>query len=286
MARRRIAEEPVSNLAVWARRVSLFSLAVVLLAFVIARTGLLDIIPALVTFAAGLGLAVAAILLAFAAFVAIWRSGSSGLGYAVTGLLIGLALCAYPAFIAAQAYNKPIMADVSTDPVDPPVFDAIARLRTRQANPVAYAGLRTPEEIKKLNPDIEPLDLSFPPQIVYSAVIKVLTKRKDNVVAPLWRIIDARPPIAGRRDGYIEAIAYTPIMGFRDDVAIRIRGTRGGSRIDVRSASRYGLWDFGVNAKRVISLLEDINEAASSIKLEPPPPPPKAEPRRRRQRRR
>jgi hypothetical protein len=46
------------------------------------------------------------------------------------------------------------------------------------------------------------------------------------------------------------------------------------------------LWDFGVNAKRVASLLEDINDAASSIKLEPPPPPPKAEPRRRRQRRR
>jgi uncharacterized protein (DUF1499 family) len=281
MARGRIAEEPVSNLAVWARRVGLFSLAVVLLAFVIARTGLLDIIPALVTFAAGLGLAVAAILLALAAFVAIWRSGSGGLGYAVTGLLVGLALCAYPAFIAARAYNKPIMADVSTDPVDPPAFDAIARLRTRQANPVAYGGLRTPEEIKKLYPDIEPLDLAIPPQSAYSVIMAALAKRKDNVIAPLWRIIDARPPIPGRRDGYIEAIAYTPIMGFRDDVVIRIRGTRGGSRVDVRSASRYGMWDFGVNAKRVISLLEDINEAASSIKLEPPPPPPKAERRRR-----
>jgi uncharacterized protein (DUF1499 family) len=285
MARRRIAEEPVSNLAVWARRVGLFSLAVVLLAFVIARTGLFDIIPALVTFAAGLGLAVAAILLALAAFVAIWRSGSGGLGYAVTGLLIGLALCAYPAVIAASAYKKPIMADISTDPADPPAFDAIARLRTRQANPVAYRGLRTPEEIKKLYSDIEPLDLAIPPQSAYSVVMKLLAKRKDNVIAPLWRIIDARPPIPGRRDGYIEAIAYTPIMGFRDDVVIRIRGTRGGSRVDVRSASRYGLWDFGVNAKRVISLLEDINEAASAIKPEPPPPP-KAEPRRHRQRRR
>jgi uncharacterized protein (DUF1499 family) len=285
MARRRIAEEPVSNLAVWARRVGLFSLAVVLLAFVVARTGLFDIIPALVTFAAGLGLAVAAILLAFAAFVAIWRSGNAGLGYAVTGLLIGLALCAYPAFIAARAYNKPIMADVSTDPVNPPAFDAIARLRTRQANPVAYGGLRTPEEIKKTYADVEPLDLSIPPQIAFSAVMTMLAKHKDNVIAPLWRIIDARPPIAGR-DGHIEAIAYTPIMGFRDDVVIRIRGAPGGSRVDVRSASRYGLWDFGVNAKRVASLLEDINDAASSIKLEPPPPPPKAEPRRRRQRRR
>jgi uncharacterized protein (DUF1499 family) len=285
MARRRIAEEPVSSLAVWARRVGLFALAVVLLALVIARSGLLDIVPALVTFAAGLGLAVAAILLAFAAFAAIWQKGSSGLGYAVTGLLIGLVILAYPAFIAARAYNKPVMADVSTDPVDPPAFDAIARLRTRQANPVAYSGLRTPEEVKKLDSDIEPLDLALPPQRAYTAVMSALAKRKDNAVAPLWRIIDARTPIPGRRDGYVEAIAYTPIMGFRDDVVIRIRGTRGGSRIDVRSASRYGKWDFGVNAKRVVKLLEDINEYAGTIKPEPPPPPPKSEGRRGQRRR-
>ncbi|MGZ8387509.1 MAG: DUF1499 domain-containing protein [Rhodoplanes sp.] len=273
MARRRIAEEPVSRLAAWARRVGLFSLAVVLLAVVIGRSGLLDIIPALVTFAAGIGLAIAAILLAFAAFVVIWRSGLAGFGQAVTGLLIGLALCAYPAYLVAKAYNLPVVADVSTDPVDPPRFDAIARLRTRQANPVTYAGLNTPEQLRNLHPDIEPLVLALPPQSAYAAVLAALAKRKDNPIAPLWRVIDERSPILGRRDGYIEAIAYTPIMGFRDDVAIRIRATREGSRVDVRSASRYGRWDFGVNAARVLSLLEDINDASTSIKPERPPPP-------------
>jgi hypothetical protein len=273
MARRRIAEEPASRLAVWARRVGLFSLAVVLLAIIIARSGLLDIIPALVTFAAGLGLAVAAILLAFAAFVVIWRSGLGGLGHAVTGLLIGLALCAYPAFLVVKAYKLPIIADISTDPVDPPRFDAIARLRTRQANPVLYAGLSTPEQVRSVYPDIEPLDLALPAPSAYAAVLAALAKRKDNPIAPLWRVIDERTPIAGRRDGYIEAIAYTPIMGFRDDVAIRIRATREGSRVDVRSASRYGRWDFGVNAARVRSLLEDINDASGSIKPERPLPP-------------
>ncbi len=273
MARRRIAEEPVSRLAAWARRVGLFSLAVVLLAVVIGRSGLLDILPALVTFAAGLGLAIVAILLAFAAFVVIWRSGLAGFGQAVTGLLIALALCAYPAYLVARAYSQPIVADVSTDPVDPPRFDAIARLRTRQANPVTYAGLNTPEQLRSLYPDIEPLDLALPPQTAYAAVLAALAKRKDNPIAPLWRVIDERPPILGRRDGHIEAIAYTPIMGFRDDVAIRIRATREGSRVDVRSASRYGRWDFGVNAGRVLSLIEAINEASTSIKPERPPPP-------------
>ena len=285
MARRRIAEEPVSRFAVWARRVGLFSLAVVLLAIVIGRSGMLDIIPALVTFAAGLGLAVAAILLAFAAFAVIWRSGLGGLGYAVTGLLIGLVLCAYPAFLGLRAYKLPIIADVSTDPVEPPRFEAIARIRTRQANPVTYAGLATPEQVHATFPDVEPLDLSLPPSGAYAAVLAALAKRKDNAIAPLWRVIDERPPIAGIRDGYVEAIAYTPIMGFRDDVVIRVRGTREGSRIDVRSASRYGRWDFGVNAKRVERLLEDINEFSDTFKPERPAPP-KAPPKKGDQRRR
>jgi hypothetical protein len=273
MARRRNAEEPVSRLAIWARRVGLFSLAVALLAVIVARSGMLDIIPALVTFAAGLALAVAAILIAFAAFAVIWRSGLGGLGHAVTGLLIGLALCAYPAFLGIRAYKMPVIADVSTDPVDPPRFEAIARIRTRQANPVVYAGLTTPEQLHATFPDVEPLDLALPPAGAYAAVLVALAKRKDNAIAPLWRVIDERPPIAGRRDGYIETIAYTPIMGFRDDVVIRVRGTREGSRIDVRSASRYGRWDFGVNAKRVQRLLEDINDASDTIKPERPAPP-------------
>ena len=285
MARRRFAEEPVSRLAVWARWVGLFSLAVVLLAVIIARSGMLDIIPALVTFAAGLALAVAAILIAFAAFAVIWRSGLGGLGQAVTGLLIGLALCAYPAFLVIRAYKMPVIADVSTDPVDPPRFEAITRIRTRQANSVAYAGLATPELVRATYPDVEPLDVALPPSGAYAAVLAALAKRKDNVIAPLWRVIDERPPIAGTRDGYIEAIAYTPIMGFRDDVVIRVRPTRGGSRIDVRSASRYGRWDFGVNAKRVQRLLEDINEVSDTVKPERPAPP-KAPPKKGDQRKR
>jgi uncharacterized protein (DUF1499 family) len=279
MARRRIAEEPVSRLALWARRVSLFSLTVVFLAVVIARSGWLDIIPVLVTFSAGLALAIAGMLIAFAAFVVIWRTGLPGFGHAVSALLIGLVLIAYPAYLGFVGYRLPRTADVSTDPVDPPRFEAIARLRTRQANPVVYAGLNTPDLQSSVYSDIEPLELSLPAPSAYQAVRAALAKRKDNVIAPLWRVIDERPPIAGRRDGHIEAVAYTPIMGFRDDVVIRIRTTREGSHIDARSASRYGRWDFGVNAARVRSLLEDIDTAADAIKPEPPPPT-KAAPRK------
>ena len=53
-------------------------------------------------------------------------------------------------------------------------------------------------------------------------------------------------------------------MGFRDDVSIRIRAAGEGTRVDVRSASRYGMHDFGTNARRIRALLDEIDEAVSN----------------------
>jgi uncharacterized protein (DUF1499 family) len=255
MQRRRLSEDPVSRLAIWARRVALFSIPVVMLSIIIVRSGFLELVPALATFGGALFLAVVAIVLAFAAFVVVWRQGLRGLGHAVTALVIGLLMLAYPAYLGIRGYRLPAIYDITTDPIDPPRFEAIARLRSRDANPIAYAGLRAAELQRAAYPDIETLSVSATPQETYDATIAVMTKRK-------WRIVDSRAPLVGRRDGHIEAIARTAIMGFRDDVVVRIRRDEDGARVDVRSASRYGLRDFGTNASRVRSLLEDIDDLA------------------------
>jgi RNA processing factor Prp31 len=62
---------------------------------------------------------------------------------------------------------------------------------------------------------------------------------------------------------------------------LRVRPDSDGARIDVRSASRYGRHDFGTNAARIKSLLEDIDNRVSEIeeqKLEKPQPKPKKQP--------
>jgi hypothetical protein len=256
--RRRLAVDPVSRLAIWARRVASFSVAAALFSIIILRSGLLEIVPALATFAGALMLAVVAILLALCAFVVIWREGLRGTGYAVSALALGLLLLAYPAYLGAKAYRLPAVADITTDPLDPPRFEAIARLRTREANPVQYAGLRAAELQRSAYPDIESLEVLGTPQLAYQAAFTVMEKRR-------WRIVDARAPETGRREGRIEAVARTPIMGFRDDVVLRVRTTPDGARIDVRSASRYGYHDFGTNAARVTSLLQDINDAVDVL---------------------
>ena len=272
MIRNRLPEEPLSRLAVWARRVAVFSVPVVLLAIMIVRGGLLDLVPGLATFGGALALAAVAILLALGAFVVIWQEGLRGTGHAVLALFIGLGILAYPAYLAVRAYRLPAINDITTDPIDPPRFEAIARLRSRDANPITYAGLRAAELQRAAYPDVEPLLLNVTPQQAYDTALAIITRRK-------WRIVDARAPQPGRRDGLIEAVARTPIMGFRDDIVVRIRPAPDGARVDARSASRYGRSDLGVNARRIRALLDDIDDATGAEeekpkKPAPPPPPP------------
>jgi len=92
---RRVQSDPTSRLAVWARRVAGFSVAVMLLGIVIVRAGILEIIPSLAAVGGALILAVIAVLLALGAFIVIWREGLGGFGMAITALMIGAAIVAY-----------------------------------------------------------------------------------------------------------------------------------------------------------------------------------------------
>ena len=280
MRRRIYNDQPISRLAIWARRIAFFSLATTLIAVVIVRSGALDIVPALSTLAGALVLAVIAILLAIGAAIVIWFEGVGGAKEAVTALFIGLALIAYPLYLGVKGYRLPAIYDITTDPIDPPRFDAIARLRPRDANPITYEGLYAAELQHAAYSDIEPDLTDSTPQEAYDAAMKVIIKRK-------WRIVDARPPQGSAlrpvdarappgpapRDGFIEAIARTPILGFRDDVVVRVRATTDGTRIDIRSASRYGRHDLGSNAARVRALLDDIDAVLSAPQKSPPAQP-------------
>ena len=270
MARRpTFGDEPKSRLAAWSGRLALFGLAVAALSIIIVRSGLLEIIPALATFGAALVLAAVAILFSFAGFVVIWRQGLSGLGSAILGLILGLMLLAYPGYLAYRASRLPAISDITTDPSNPPRFDVLVRLRPRGSSD--YPGAAVARQQTAAYPDVAPLQLNVPIKVAYDATLALVNKRK-------WHVVDARPPAAGRRDAVIEAVARTPIMGFRDDVVIRVTATREGARVDMRSASRYAWHDFGANASRIRGLLEDLDDSVGATPV--PRPEQKSQPPR------
>jgi uncharacterized protein (DUF1499 family) len=266
MARRFSApyqSEPVSGLASWARNLAVFAVVAVVVSIIIVRFGFLEIKPALATFFGGLAIAGLSILVGLAGFAAIWQNGSRGMGRILLAFLINALILAYPAYLALQYRRLPAIHDISTDPIDPPRFEALARLRTGDgANPAVYAGLYSAEQQRHFYPDIEPIELEIPVDRAYALSLQIANKRK-------WLIIDERPPQPPRRVGRIEAVARTPIMGFREDISIRVVPDGDDSRVDIRSASRYFESDLGSNAARISKFIDDLNTAADADALKP-----------------
>jgi Protein of unknown function (DUF1499) len=255
--------EPVSALATWSRNLAVFSVVAVLVSILIVRFGFLEIKPAMATFFGGLAIAGLSILVGLAAFAAIWQTGSRGMGRILMALLINAVVLAYPAYLALQYRKLPKIYDITTDPIDPPRFEALARLRAGEgANSAVYAGLYSAEQQRTAYPDIETVELEIPVQRAYEVTLALVNKRK-------WLVIDERPPQLPRRIGRIEAVARTPIMGFREDVSIRVTPDGEDSRVDIRSSSRYFDSDLGSNAARVTKLIDDINTAAEAAALKP-----------------
>lgn len=266
--------EPVSSLATWARNLAVFAVVAVVVSIIIVRFDFLEMKPALATLFGGLAISALSILFGLAGFAAIWQNGSRGMARILLAFLIDGAILAYPAYQALLYRKLPAIHDITTDPIDPPRFDALSRLRTGDGtNTAVYAGLYSAEQQRQFYPDIEPIELEIPVDRAYAIARQLVIKRK-------WTVIDEREPQPPRRMGRIEAVARTPIMGFREDISIRVVPDGDDSRVDIRSASRYFESDLGSNAARVTKFIDDLNTAADADALKPvkktPVAPPKA----------
>jgi uncharacterized protein (DUF1499 family) len=100
-------------------------------------------------------------------------------------------------------------------------------------------------------PDLQPREYRQSEQAVAEAV------RSAIEGLPRWRLVGS-----GRGPGgtAIHAVATTPVLGFEDDVTIRIRRKDGKTRLSVKSASQVGKWDFGQNARNIRKLLAALDE--------------------------
>ena len=165
----------------------------------------------------------------------------------VTGAAIGLVLGAVAAYFPWHASEMrgvyPSMHDIATDAADPPSFAFAAAMREAEHG----AGVAYPADAaamqQKYYPGIEPALLDLPPAQAFDRALAV-------VKAKGWTIVQSDP-----QTGIIDAYDKSFWFGFTDDVAIRVTATDKGSRVDIRSGSRQGRGDFGVNAARVRGFL-------------------------------
>jgi uncharacterized protein (DUF1499 family) len=254
---RQIPEEPISSAAVWCRRLGVFAIPVAAIAVGLARAHSVEPQAAIAVLGGAILVALIALLLFFAACVVIWQTGRRGLGDALAGFLLAALTLAYPAYLAAQAVRLPVLADISTDPSDPPRFSlSKAALQARDGyQPPPYPS-DTEAQQRAAYPDIEPIVVDLEADEAFQLVLETAASRG-------WRLVDKIPPMGRSGVGHADFVARTLVMGFDDDITVRLRPLAGQTRIDVRSVSRNGRHDFGVNAKRIRQFAEQLQEGLS-----------------------
>ncbi len=237
--------------AKWSRIAAVFAVQLVLLGILLHRFLSMPTPVAMNIFMAAFLVAAIAIVLGLVATILIWRLGRSGAWSAATGICIGLLIFAWPAVYVPFLLNLPSLTDVTTDPVAPPRFITLAKQRPKGANSVNYAGAAAAQLQQQHYPDLRPM-------LVPRKIDETFEIVADTVRRMRWTIVAHELPQGKGRPGYIEAIDRTLVVGFYDDVVIRLDGDQRETRIDVRSSSRYGNHDLGRNATRVRRLFAEL----------------------------
>ncbi|MEZ5900076.1 MAG: DUF1499 domain-containing protein [Hyphomicrobium sp.] len=246
------ADQPPSLMARWASRLALFCVILLVVAFVLHRV--LSMPTPIAANLAGTSFAgaVITIVMALIAGLDIWVTGRRGTARVVVALAMSLALLALPATAWLASRDYPAIADATTDTVHPPQFDVTASARGAGDNSIVYnADVDGPLQAAGY-PDLKTLDVPRSAADTFDVVLQALTKLKLKPLA------ETAPADARDGAGTIELTERTLIMGFKDDVVIRVTGDDKSAHVDVRSASRYGRNDLGRNANRVRTILKEI----------------------------
>jgi hypothetical protein len=236
----------------WTSRLAVFAALAAIVTAVLHRTLLLPTPVAITLAVAAIVGALLALVMAVVAGLDIWVTGRHGAARVLCGSVVALGLLAVPTGAWVVSLSWPKINDVSTDVVEPPDFTEAKEERAVEANSVTYPGERFAEIQRASYPDLKTLVLPRSADDAYELVLQAISKLKYKTT------LELPPEIEENAPGFIEFSDRSLILGLVDDVVIRVQGEDQSSRIDVRSASRYGANDFGRNAERVRGILKEI----------------------------
>ncbi|WP_237060599.1 DUF1499 domain-containing protein [Microbulbifer sediminum] len=239
----------------WLVRIQLLLIAVIFVAGLALRLELVHFRLVFQVFKyaglAALGMALASML------VFIWglvKRHADARRAALWAVVLGLLPVAVPLLTVGKSnFGVPPIHDITTDLGNPPAYRAVLSLREEGDNSAEYDGEEVARQQREADiyEDIRPLDLDLP--------VARVTAMAAQVAEDLgWRIV-ARDD----ETGHLEAVDRTPLLGFSDDVVVRVTRVEKGARVDVRSSSRVGISDLGANAERIRRFLGELEEFAA-----------------------
>ena len=191
-----------------------------------------------------------------------WRAKKSGIlrpkFLRWIGMLSAIAYAGWIGTFVMAGISVPAIHDVSTDLADPPAFVTLA-LRADNLDAIPGEG---DDEMKGMNPQQRWVIVH---QKAYGDIRSVrIDEPVPTVIAKAERLAKARGwdvAVSLPEEGRFEATETSAFFRFKDDIVLRVKPTEtgDGSIVDMRSVSRVGSSDLGVNAKRVRSFLADLS---------------------------
>ena len=154
---------------------------------------------------------------------------------------LGLGCLVLLGVLAYGARGAPAIHDLTTDIADPPSFSAAALHPANRGRDLSYpqGAVETPRLQQQAYADLRPIELAVGVGDAYQAAL-------DAAGALGWTVVE-RDPTARR----FEAEDETSVFRFVDDIVVRVRPRGAGAVVDLRSTSRVGVGDMGVNADRI-----------------------------------
>jgi uncharacterized protein (DUF1499 family) len=166
---------------------------------------------------------------------------------AAVGLILGLAAFGIPFDWRQRAQAAAPIYDITTDLENPPDFDAVVPLRGDAPNRLERT-INVDRQQRQSYPDLGPVVLPIP---IEQAFNRALTAARDAG----WEIVTAEPA-----SGRIEATDTATWFGFEDDIVVRLTPWGAGTRIDVRSVSRFAEGDARRNPERIREYLARLQQ--------------------------
>ncbi len=172
---------------------------------------------------------------------------SRGRDILVLGHALALALIpvAFVAFQIITARSVPPIHDITTDPDDPPVLQAVAGVPEKS---IKYPGIDVFQQQKAAYPDLVGIPVALSVAATYDNV-----RRTAESLG--WEILVDAP-----NERHLQAVDTTFWFGFKDDISVRVRAKGDGSLVDIRSVSRVGVSDVGKNAARIRRFAKVLSE--------------------------
>lgn len=238
---RNVTRAPLFWLAILAALLAIAGIAGPLIGAVGTRSGWWHFSAGLIYAERGVYGAIAAFVLSVL-LIALARRKQGVLWPATIALVLSLPVVAMAIHWQYAATRFAPINDITTDTQNPPMFWDVP-------NPMDYPGAETAQKQHAGYPDLGPLTLAAPSGEVFDAATRLIEQRG-------WELAGA-----DQDEGRIEAIAYSALFGFADEVILRLTAEGDQTLVDMRSRSRVGGIDRGVNARRIRDFLDDLRGA-------------------------